>query len=197
MNCITRLIPVFLAINTVFCFCAYSKEEVKRKESNQVIDHKNVNAIDKSKKLQINVARPKLLVPPPPASQPSFLLAPTTGTAPWPLNFMNNQAVFFSPADLQKQLAEARVQLNEKIQQMKEKKDKYERFGSLYQEGVISRHELEDAQKEAQEAEAETGRFKANVAFLEEESKTLAPKPKSSKKITASVKKTINESKSK
>jgi DNA repair exonuclease SbcCD ATPase subunit len=114
------------------------------------------------------------LIPPPPAFQPSYLLNPSGGLGmPIQIEYMTKEMMLQRLKDVQQQYSDAKTQLEDKTAQMKEKKEKAERFASLYEEGVVSRHELEAASKEAEEAQTEIKRFQANLADLESQKTAL------------------------
>jgi len=134
-----------------------------------------------------HVSKGDQFVPPPPAIQPSYLLNPDLGALPFQFDLMSKEAVSQRLKDINKQLADAKSQLADKIAQMKEKKEKFARFGPLYDEGVVSRHELEAAGKEASEAEKDLDKFKGDLAQLESESTLLSQRLKPAKKSTKQI----------
>jgi len=128
------------------------------------------------------------LIPPPPAFQPSYLINPSGLGSPFQPEFMTKEMALQRLKDVDKQVADAKSELEDKTAKVKDMKEKSERFASLYTEGVVSRHELEAAGKEAEEAQKELDQFKASVAELESEKKALNDrvKPAAKKNLQAS-----------
>lgn len=137
------------------------------------------------------------LIPPPPAFQPSYLIGPGSQGLPLQLDFMSKEMMLARLKSLGKQLTEAKSELDDKIAQMKERKEKYERFGSLYKEGVVSRHELEAAGKEAEEAGKDVEHAQAGVSELESEKTALQDRLKPQAKKLRQSKKVHSEKKHK
>jgi hypothetical protein len=129
-------------------------------------------------------------VPPPPPIQPVYLGVPGIGGQ---LDFISKDMMSHRLIDLQKALPDYEQELADKIQQMKDKQDKVERFGSLYKEGVVSRNELEAAEKDAQAAVKEVSRFRANFSDLEEERTALSERLKPAKKNSTHAQHSVND----
>jgi hypothetical protein len=132
------------------------------------------------------------LVPPPPAFQPSFLLNSGGIGMPMQVEYMSKEAAAQRFKDIQKQITDAKSDMEDKQAQLKEKKERSERFASLYTEGVVSRHELEAAAKEAGEYEKEVKRFQDNLAELESEKSALSDRIKPTNKQASQVKRAQN-----
>lgn len=95
------------------------------------------------------------LVPPPPPDTPTMFAG--DGIFPgFGMPDFNNPAVLAGRRkDIASQLASAKKLLADKEQRTRELKDKATQFEQLFSEGVISRRELESAQKDAVSAAAE------------------------------------------
>jgi hypothetical protein len=153
---------------------ASSSSEAKKKQAHEGKTHSNASGG---------------LIPPPPAFQPSYLIGPGTGIdGSFQPEFMTKEMALQRLKDVDKQVADAKKELEDKTAKVNEMKDRSERFASLYTEGVVSRHEFEAAGKEAEEAQKELEQFKANVAELESEKKVLNDrlKPAAKKNLQAS-----------
>jgi hypothetical protein len=120
--------------------------------------------------------RPEHLVPPPPPNEPSVLLTPAGDTLSFEYQFMSKEALAERLKYLDKQILDARHDLDDKITREKESKEKAERFKELYQEGVVSRKELEESEKEAVSSEREVEKFKSSLSDLQSRSKLINEK---------------------
>jgi hypothetical protein len=114
----------------------------------QNLPEAKAEAKTQSKKL----AQPALVPPPPP-------LVPFGGQMPYvvgaPIAFQSEAELKKTLADLQTQLTSAIQALDKKLQGNNEKQERAKLFDELYKEGVVSRHELEGAQKDAEESQAD------------------------------------------
>jgi multidrug resistance efflux pump len=112
------------------------------------------------------------------------LLSPDGHNSPFEYAFMNKGLLSDRRDYLVKQLAEAKHELEEKIAQGQVLKEKSERFQDLYKEGVVSRRELEEAEKEAVNSERDIQRYKANISELESRTAMIKQKLEPSAKQT-------------
>jgi hypothetical protein len=139
------------------------------------------------------------LVPPPPPDTPTMF----AGDGIFPSGFAvsdysNPAAIAGRRKDIASQLASAKKLLIDKEQRTKDLKDKAVQFESLFSEGVISRRELESAQKESASAVNELNDAKTQTLALQNaigrlddrmKPKSLAASRKNSKgKARASIK---------
>jgi hypothetical protein len=129
-------------------------------------------------------------IPPPPPVQPSILMdggmgAP--GIMPFTVDYMNKDELLQKQKDLELQLSDAKGQLKDSEEAGSEKKTRAERFDPLYKEGVVSRHELEAAQKEAADVDKEVERAKNRVIDLQNQSASVERKLKEIAKRTLPV----------
>jgi hypothetical protein len=124
------------------------------------------------------------LVPPPPPNEPSELLPLGSHNLPFEYAFMSKGLLSDRLEDLTKQMAEAKHDLEEKIVQEQANKEKAERFRELYKEGVVSRRELEEAEKEALNSERDIQKYKASISELESRSAMISQRLKPSAKQT-------------
>ncbi len=115
-------------------------------------------------------------MPPPPPNEPSVLLTPAGDTLSFEYQFMSKEALAERLKYLDKQILDARHDLDDKITREKESKEKAERFKELYQEGVVSRKELEESEKEAVSSEREVEKFKSSLSDLQSRSKLINEK---------------------
>jgi hypothetical protein len=110
-------------------------------------------------------ANSEQLIPPPPPVQPSLLLGPDfAGGMPFGFDGMNKDEVAKKAKELGQQLKDMQDVLKEKQDLVQEAKDKAARFKPLFEEGVVSRHELEAAEKEAVDADRELDRINRRVS---------------------------------
>lgn len=145
-------------------------EGVKSMDPEQV-KQKNLSKVKTKAKLE-NSAKSvskvhEHLVPPPPPDEPALLVAPGSHDLPFAYEYMNKDLLSARLKDLQKQLGEARQELEDKITQAQDNKEKSVRFSELYNEGVVSRRELEESEKAAADSQREVEKFKASVTELE------------------------------
>lgn len=96
---------------------------------------------------------PPALVPPPPP------LVPSGGQIPYvlgaPISFQSEAELKKTVVDLQTQLSAAKESLDKKTASANEKQERAKLFDELYKEGVVSRRELEGAQRDAEESQAD------------------------------------------
>ncbi|HEY9733212.1 MAG TPA: hypothetical protein V6C89_14940 [Drouetiella sp.] len=95
------------------------------------------------------------LVPPPPPDTPTMFAGDGIFPGFGMPDFNNPAALAGRRKDIASQLASAKKLLVDKEQRTKELKEKATQFEQLFSEGVISRRELESAQKDAVSAAAE------------------------------------------
>jgi hypothetical protein len=126
------------------------------------------------------------LVPPPPPDTPTMFAG--DGIFPgFGMPDFNNPAVLAGRRkDIASQLASAKKLLADKEQRTKELKDKATQFEQLFSEGVISRRELESAQKDAVSAAAELNDARTQTVAYQNAMSRLDDRMKS--KSTASKK---------
>ncbi len=114
--------------------------------------------------------RSNSMVPPPPPEMPTIM--PTTdpelmSISGLPLEFLTGEALRERQKELKAQLTEVRDGLAMRERNCTDKIQRAEQFESLYQEGVVSRRELETAQMEAKDCEHEMERVKSKIANLD------------------------------
>ncbi len=162
---VVSCLPILLSLQPA------SSEGVKRKSEDEAKRESQNKAKPKVNSKAQTMAKPvskahEHLVPPPPPDQPSLLLAPGSHNLPFEYEFMSKGMLCDRLKDLDKQIADAEHDLEEKISQAKATKEKSARFRDLYNEGVVSRRELEEAEKEAADSQRDIERYKSNVADL-------------------------------
>lgn len=126
-------------------------------------------SIESKKKATASKQRSKtILVPPPPPSVPTMLAAPLGGMETGiPIQYLSKDDLLFRQKAVEKRLENARLELEEQEKGANEKVDRAERFVSLYQEGVVSRKELETSKVAAERSKRETELSKLKVEELE------------------------------
>jgi hypothetical protein len=114
------------------------------------------------------------LIPPPPPVQPSLMIGPDfAGGGSFIFDGMNKEELGSKAKDLGQQLKDMQDVLKEKQDRVQDAKDKAARFKPLFEEGVVSRHELESAEKEAVDAERELDRINRRVSEFETQKQTV------------------------
>jgi hypothetical protein len=131
------------------------------------------------------------LVPPPPPDTPTLLEMPEDGSI---MSFASFQMMSIAgmkdkQKELTAQLADAQAELKEKQNDSDQVKQKATQFDQLYQEGVISKRELESAQKDAQDTDSKINRAKLRVTSLQTALDNLNARLQSQAKRSSPVKK--------
>ncbi len=94
-----------------------------------------------------------MLIPPPPPTMPTYLNVPTTGFGDgFSVQFMSLDDLKFQLKNLEKKLTAANEDEQEQTRVAKEKEERAARFDQLFEEGVVSRRELEQSHIEAERA---------------------------------------------
>ncbi|MBX9670221.1 MAG: hypothetical protein K2X93_21655 [Candidatus Obscuribacterales bacterium] len=94
-----------------------------------------------------------MLIPPPPPTMPTYLNVPTTGFGDgFSVQFMSLDDLKFQLKNLEKKLTAANEDEQEQTRVAKEKEERAARFDQLFEEGVVSRRELEQSHVEAERA---------------------------------------------
>jgi hypothetical protein len=131
------------------------------------------------------------LVPPPPPDTPTLLEMPEDGSI---MSFASFQMMSIAgmkdkQKELTAQLADAQADLKEKQNDSDQVKQKATQFDQLYQEGVISKRELESARKDAQDTDNKINRAKLRVTSLQTALDSLNARLQSQAKRSSPVKK--------
>ncbi|MDQ5968060.1 MAG: hypothetical protein QG625_4217 [Cyanobacteriota bacterium erpe_2018_sw_39hr_WHONDRS-SW48-000098_B_bin.30] len=117
------------------------------------------------------VGRAGGFVPPPPPSTPSFLADPAGLSlyygAAMPLEFLSRENLKEKDKEIGLQLNDAKRELDNKKRSVDQRRERAVNFEALFQEGVISRRELENAQNEANDSGSEILRLESKVAELQ------------------------------
>lgn len=117
------------------------------------------------------VGRAASFVPPPPPSTPSFLADPAGLSlyygAAMPLEFLSRENLKEKDKEISLQLNDAKRELDNKKRSVDQRRERAVNFEALFQEGVISRRELENAQNEASDSGSEILRLESKVAELQ------------------------------
>lgn len=123
-----------------------------------------------TKKVVAKKSRSSSMIPPPPPEMPTIM--PTTdpqllSISGLPLEYLTGEALRERQKDLKSQLKEIRDDLAMRERNCTDKIQRAEQFESLYQEGVVSRRELETAQMEAKDCEQTMSRVKLKISELD------------------------------
>ncbi|HEY9867852.1 MAG TPA: hypothetical protein V6D08_01485 [Candidatus Obscuribacterales bacterium] len=105
-----------------------------------------------------------LVPPPPPAIPAGGQLTFLSGT---PVEFLSESDLKRHKEQLDLNLSRARQQADEQERLLKEKVQRAELFASLYKEGVVSRRELENSQREVGRSEGDLTDARLKVTDLE------------------------------
>jgi len=170
---------------------AKSKTEAKNK----------AKAERKEAKKVLRAALRSSMVPPPPPDTPTMLSDPAmmamgSGLYGMQVEYMSKDALKDRVKEISIQYKDASVQLVNKKSSQSELQERAKTFEQLYAEGVVSRRELENAQKDASGSDADIARLESNCrdlkSLLDRINKRLAtvtPKPFKSSKVTVQKKK--------
>jgi len=141
------------------------------------------------------------LVPPPPPETPSMLSGPGYGGGLYmqqymPVEMLSPESLKARQKQLTAQLKNAQDQAKDRQSRLGDKGDRAKQFESLYQEGVISRRELETAQDDIKQAHNDFNDAKARVDDLQtalgrvnDKLKALSKYGPSAKHVASSTKK--------
>lgn len=115
-----------------------------------------------------------MLVPPPPPDVPATLSPMNPSSlygspyALFSIDTMTGESLQQKKTEMDKQWAESKGALEKVKQDAKDKKERAQQFVGLYNEGVVSRRELEAAQDEATRADKDVSDESARVADIEQ-----------------------------
>ncbi len=142
------------------------------------------------------------LVPPPPPDTPTMFAGDGFPPGFGMVDYNNPAVLAGRRKDIASQLASAKKMLLDKDQRAKELKEKAVQFEQLFSEGVISRRELEGAQKdsasamtELNDAKTQATAYQNAIKRLDEriKPKSVAAKKSSKAKIKASTKNALTK----
>ncbi|HEY9785777.1 MAG TPA: hypothetical protein V6D17_10275 [Candidatus Obscuribacterales bacterium] len=120
------------------------------------------------------------LVPPPPPIVPSTI--DLEMSYPVPYGFLAGKNLAEQKAELTKRLHLLKEEVDELEKQLSERKRRAEQFESLFQEGVVSKRELEAAAREAREAEKTLVLQKGELDGMKQSLQFLTDRLEASKK---------------
>lgn len=133
--------------------------EKNKAESKQKLSGKNVH---------VRTGSPSMLVPPPPPDTPTMLSTGSVESALlMPITYLSPALLKKRREDLLAQLADAKGDLKHKQDDSQSIKEKAVQFKALFDEGVISKRELEAAEKEATEIDISINRAQLRVSEVE------------------------------
>jgi len=135
---------------------ATKKEETRVHEHNEHVEH--------------NEPRRAGLVPPPPPDTPSLMSGPYGALYLQqflPVETMSPEALKQHEKDLGNRLQTAKAELKDKEKNFSEKTERVKQFSSLFDEGVISRRELELSKEELKQGNSEIETAKNKVSDLQ------------------------------
>jgi hypothetical protein len=118
-----------------------------------------------------NKVRPAaMLVPPPPPDTPTML--PNFGGGDesnglMPMEYMSPDLLKKRKEDLVLQLADAKSEAKKRVEEAQSIKEKGVQFKTLFEEGVISKRELDAAEKDANDVDSSIARAKLRVSELQ------------------------------
>jgi len=105
--------------------------------------------------------------------QPSLLIGPDFGQMEFGIEGLSKEEIAKRSRDIGQQLTDMQDVLKEKQALATEAKDKAARFKPLFEEGVVSRHELEAAEKEAVDADRELDRINRRVSEFQAQKQSV------------------------
>ena len=160
--------------------------EIKNPKASVKECGKKAQSSSGSKKLTPKERAVMPLVPPPPPVTPSFLVSPYS-EMPFSVELLSKDDLNQKLKEIQLNLDDARKQLKEKQDALADTKDKAVRFADLFQEGVVSKRELESAQRDSDDADKEIEREKLKVSGLEAQQKSVEKRLSELAKRTSST----------
>lgn len=112
--------------------------------------------------------RPKAgFVPPPPPDTPAFLIdSANSGMFGMPVEFLGKEALKEREKELSIQYKDAQAEYDQARSQTDDKVKRAANFEELYKEGVVSRRELEIAQREARDVDRDIARLATKSSEL-------------------------------
>lgn len=158
---------------------ASAKSESKKPASGQSkVDAANLDSQDKETKTpKTETAKTShkhhstapVLVPPPPPDTPAMIGGPDgyATSFMFPLETMNPARLKEKRKELQTELDKAKANAKDRQDRAGEKKARAVQFEQLFSEGVVSRKELEAAQKEAKDVEIDVDDANSNLTKVE------------------------------
>ncbi len=120
-----------------------------------------------------HVGNKDLFVPPPPPMQPSLLITPEFEGMPFLSGVMSKDELLSKSKEMTQQIKDLQEVLKEKQDQVQEAKEKAQRFKPLFEEGVVSRHELEATEKDALDAERDLERATRRASEIQGQEQIL------------------------
>lgn len=130
-----------------------------------------------------------LLVPPPPPDTPVLPVGGDVTHSQMPLYFLTLDDLRQHKKELQSQTKALKTEIQEKEQQATDKGTRAKNFAGLYEEGVVSRRELEEAKSDKQEADKQLESAKSKLLELEDLAKRVDQKIAKYYKVSTSAKK--------
>jgi vacuolar-type H+-ATPase subunit I/STV1 len=126
---------------------------------------------EESKVHEHNESRRNGLVPPPPPETPALLSAPAFGNVYLqqflPVEETSPDTLKQREKDLNTHLQNAKVELKDKQKALSDKSDRIKQFDELFQEGVISRRELESSKEELKQSQSDIDTAKSMVSDIQ------------------------------
>lgn len=116
-------------------------------------------------KAQKNSHSPGMLVPPPPPTLP--IAGQLSGFTGVPIELLSEADLKRRQKELADELAAGKKEIEDKEKNADEKRQRSTLFASLYTEGVVSRRELEQSQREDSQAQAELKSARQKIEDLE------------------------------
>jgi hypothetical protein len=110
-----------------------------------------------------------LLVPPPPPDTPTMIpeFGGDDSNGLMPMEYMSPDLLKKRKQDLVAQLADAKSEAKKRVDEAQSIKDKGAQFKTLFEEGVISKRELDAAEKEANDVDSSINRAQLRVSELQ------------------------------
>jgi len=131
------------------------------------------------------------LVPPPPPDTPSLMSSPYGSMimgGMMPIEMMNTDALKQRQTQLAKQLQNAKLDLKDREKSQGDMTERSKQFDELFQEGVISKRELENSKEELRRSAASIEEQKAKISDLQYSLQRIADKLKAVAKYSIAQK---------
>lgn len=147
--------------NKRFILLMLSLSTLINQTTSLALSKSNVKTASKTKKFT------NLLVPPPPAT-PSYIIDNNGSYTSFGLT-TNKEGLSLKQAELNLKLKHAKENFEDETKGFTEKSEKANSFTSLYDEGVVSRKELEKAKDDVKKSQNKCDEYKQSIKELEQQ----------------------------
>lgn len=140
------------------------KQDLQKLETKKPESKKTESRAVPQAKARVSAAR---LVPPPPPDTPSLMIDPSMQSLlGMPLEYLGKESLKDREKEISLQYKDAAAELASRKSQSDEKIERAKDFDALYAEGVVSRRELEQSKRDAEDAKSEIARLENKTSEL-------------------------------